>query len=292
MTIKITVALKYVPLRTSVDHLNGRLDQDDRLHGSSPADAAALEWALRLQDLWGAEVSVVCVGPPEAEAMLRDALAAGAVNAIRVDGSRTLDSVEVGHILARVAIGSDFVLCGDYSLDRGTGSVPAYIAHFGQWAQALGLVDLSVDPDNHGVLEAQRRLDQGRREVLRLQPGSVLSVEGGIRLRRASPRAMIAAQTAPIEVQQLPPHPASQSSPEHSLPILEQVPFRPRTRVISAPSGSTNERLRQLSGASSQVSPAQSVELTPAAAAELVEQRLRQWGYLENPPGAGDPSGE
>ena len=56
-----------------------------RAAGASDADQAALEWALRAAEAWGAEVLAVTAGPPAAEAVLRHALAAGAARAVRVD---------------------------------------------------------------------------------------------------------------------------------------------------------------------------------------------------------------
>ena len=80
----IGVALKWVDLRPEVDPLTGQMVDDGRSHGCSAADQAALEWALRLAAAWDAELVVATVGPAEAEALLREALAHGATRAVRV----------------------------------------------------------------------------------------------------------------------------------------------------------------------------------------------------------------
>ena len=96
------------------------------------------------------------------------------------------------------------VLCGDRSADRGTGALPAFLAHELDAAQALGLVSLIPDPDSTGqapAVLAERRLDGGWRERLRVPLPAVCSVEGaGVRLRRASLTGALAAGSSTIAV--------------------------------------------------------------------------------------------
>ena len=75
----IAVCLKYVPdpSTVEVDPLTGAIDEGRMLYMINPADESALELALRLRPPHGA-VTALSVGPAEADALLRDALAAGA----------------------------------------------------------------------------------------------------------------------------------------------------------------------------------------------------------------------
>ena len=50
----------------------------------NPYDLFALEEALRLKDTYGAQVTVLCMGPPPAEAALRKAISFGADDAILI----------------------------------------------------------------------------------------------------------------------------------------------------------------------------------------------------------------
>ncbi|HEX7442999.1 MAG TPA: hypothetical protein VF320_03870, partial [Acidimicrobiales bacterium] len=205
----IGVALKWVDLRPEVDPLSGAVHDDAHSFGCSPADQAALEWALRLAGSWSQnaggppEVVVVTAGPAAAEALLRDALAAGADRAVRVELITDAPSDEVALALGDVLADAALVCCGDYSVDRGSGSVPAYLAARLGAAQALGLVH--VEPGAE-ALRVIRRLDHGRREVLSLATGAgappaVLSVEGSSAdLRRASLAAVLAARDELIDV--------------------------------------------------------------------------------------------
>ena len=118
----IAVCLKWTPSRLDGGPL-GPDPGDDRFAGVSPADRAALELALRLAAVTGTEVVAVAAGPVGAERTLRDALAAGATRAVRLDMPTDSDSRDVAFELAQVLGDATVVLCGDYSLDRGSGSV-------------------------------------------------------------------------------------------------------------------------------------------------------------------------
>jgi electron transfer flavoprotein beta subunit len=262
-------------------------DADARWAGVSPADHAALELALELQPTHGA-VTVVCVGPPGADAALREALAAGAAVAVRIDAGAAshsdheLGSREVADALAPVVADADFVVCGDYSLDRGTGSVPAVLAHELGAAQALGLVEVDLGPDDRSTLRALRRLDGGRREVLEIHPPAVLSLEGSVRrLRRATLAATVSSKSADVEVITFARAPAPTHGVEPGAPAVIS-PYRPRARTLPGPTGSVLTRVREILdvGGHDSVS-GETVELAPAEAAARIIEQLRRWGYLD-----------
>lgn len=244
---------------------------DERWAGVSESDRAALEVALGLAARSGDEVTVVSAGSPGAEFGLREALAVGAARVVRIDAAVDLESAAVARALAGVVAGASWVVCGDASSDRGTGSVPAFVAAELGAGQALGLV--SVEPGD-GSVRAVRRLDGGRREVLAVSAPAVLSVEGAAaRLRRASLPAELKARTATIEVVPGPSGPV-----EH--PDVVQ-PYRPRARALAAPGGAALDRVVQLTdaiGASSTTH--ELVTLDPPEAAERILAALAEWGYV------------
>jgi electron transfer flavoprotein beta subunit len=221
--IAVGVALKPSG-RIVIDPLTGATAPDPAPPQARAADLAALEVALRMRDVWGIAVTVVCTGPPSCEQLLREALAAGADQAIRIAAAERGDQnvtppdapIEprgetsipgsAGAITASAAALSTVmtdlpvVICGDYSADGGTGAVPALLAAAGRRSQALGLISVDVGPEP-GVVSAQRRLDAGWRERLIVRAPMVLSVESGAaRLRRASLPAVLAAREAQITV--------------------------------------------------------------------------------------------
>jgi electron transfer flavoprotein beta subunit len=294
--VKIAVCWKWVSL-------DREREADRRWSGVSTADEAALELALSIgeradatPDAAPSEVMVICLGPPSADDVLREAIAAGATSAVRVDASTELDSQVVAVALAEHLGDRDLVVCGDYSLDRGTGSVPAFLAGELSMAQALGLLEVDLAGDDTGsrspearargttgALRVVRRLDGGRREILDVTPPAVLSVEGSAAsLRRASLAASLAARTAPV---------VTVRGPHGRLPEAEIHPYRPRARVLPAPTGGSLDRVRQILDVGGSDTHAELVTLDPPAAASKVLDQLRSWGYLDAPasgrPGAG-----
>ena len=271
--MKIAVCWKWVSL-------DREREADRRWSGVSAADEAALEIALSIADETRAasestDVTVICLGPASADDVLRDAIASGATSAIRVDASTELDSHVVAVALAEHLAGQDLVVCGDYSLDRGTGSVPAFLADELSSAQALGLLDVrsaTAGGPTH-ALRVVRRLDGGRREILDVTPPAVLSVEGSAAtLRRASLAASLAARSATIE---------SVRGPHGRLPEAEIHPYRPRARVVPAPAGASLDRVRQILDIGGSDGHAELVTLDPSAAATKILDQLRDWGYLD-----------
>jgi electron transfer flavoprotein beta subunit len=280
--VKIAVCWKWVSL-------DREREADRRWSGVSAADEAALEVALTIAETASpetgdsengasgtpCEVTVICLGPAGADDVLRDALAVGADVAKRLDASTELDSQVVAVALAEHLQEHDLVLCGDYSLDRGTGSVPAFIAGELSSAQSLGLLEVHPADQPFDPLRVVRRLDGGRREILDVAPPAVLSVEGSAAtLRRASLAASLAARTASVDVAR---------GPHGRLPESEVHPYRPRARVLPAPAGGSLDRVRQILDVGGGDVHAELVTLDPPAAASKILDQLREWGYLDAP---------
>jgi electron transfer flavoprotein beta subunit len=156
------------------------------------------------------------------------------------------------------------VLCGD------RGALPASLAHALGVPQALGVVRLEPG----GVVE--RRLDQGRRERLRVTGPAVVSVEAaGVRLRRAPLTALLEER----EVARVVPAPA-----RDRIAVTATLPFRPPPRVVAPPAGDAAARLRQLTGADETREPPAVVG--PAGASEAADALLgflERHGYLRSP---------
>ncbi|MFM8311087.1 MAG: mycofactocin-associated electron transfer flavoprotein beta subunit [Ilumatobacteraceae bacterium] len=263
---------------------------DERFARMSPADRAALELALRQAEAMADTVTAITVGPAAADRVLREAHAAGARRLVRID---TADDplALLGSDAVAAAIGATirslsdegnsadalWAWCGDYSLDRGSGSVPAFLAGALGARQALGCI--AIEPHGHGTLHAVRRLDGGRRELLEVQAPAVVSVEGSVtQLRRSSLASVRAASAAYIEV-----HPlirTGDGAPATTAPMVR--PYRPRARALAAPAGaSTLDRLRVLTDAAAAgAARGETVELPPDEAAARIVRALDEWGYL------------
>ena len=136
--MKIIVCIKQVPNTTEIkiDPVTNTLKRDGVPSIINPDDKAALEAALQLKEAHGAHVTVLTMGPPQAEKALREALAMGADDAHLITdrvfgGSDTLATSTI--IAAAVKkLGADLVLCGRQAIDGDTAQVGPQIAeHLG-----------------------------------------------------------------------------------------------------------------------------------------------------------------
>ncbi len=288
----IAVCCKLVGERVEVDRLTGAVRVEPNSSGMSAADQAALEWALRVADSSDGSVLAVTAGPPESELVLRDASAAGASRLVRVEVPSKATSAATAAALAGALGDAAVVVCGDASLDRGTGAVPAFLAGALGAEQALGLVAVHV-PERISAssfsLRVERRLDRGRREHLVVSPRCVLSVEAHTaRLRRAPFEAVLVARRAGVEVVSAPGGKANLASGEEgpserggSGPV-RTGPYRPRARVVPAPSASLSarERIAALTGSHVGRGSARTLRLPADQAALVLLETLGDWGEL------------
>ena len=82
--MNIIVCIKQVPDTTEIkiDPVKGTLIREGVPSIMNPDDKGGLELALRLKDQFGANVTVVSMGPPQAGVIMREAFAMGADRAI------------------------------------------------------------------------------------------------------------------------------------------------------------------------------------------------------------------
>lgn len=128
--MNILVCVKIVSQATFSDSLS---DSNERLSGGklgiNPADAYALELALRIKDKEkGTMVTVLTMAPPYVEKSLRDAIAAGADEAVmicdnRAAGSDTLATSKIIAAAIKKLPKQDLILCGKKAIDSETGHI-------------------------------------------------------------------------------------------------------------------------------------------------------------------------
>ena len=115
---------------------DGTLNRAAMLAIMNPDDKAGLEAALRLKDQYGAEVTVVTMGLPKAEDVLREALAMGADNAILVT-DRVLGGADTWATSQTLAgairnLDYDLIITGRQAIDGDTAQVgPQLSEHLG-----------------------------------------------------------------------------------------------------------------------------------------------------------------
>lgn len=288
--MRFAVCLTYVPDpdTVEVDPLTGEVDAGRILYVLNPADAVALEVALRLRSS-GDTVTALTVGPVEAEAVLRDALAVGADQVLRLwDDSRNSTKPPVTSILLAAALRTevlpDLVLCGARTLDRGSGKVPALLGEYLGWPVVTDITGFEVSAAR---VSFQRRLTRGARSEGEVTMPAVLAIEAGnTRLRYASLPGLMQAKRVPIPVRYLPDlglSPQDVNFPASTVHVA--MPPRPRPRAIHIPDSglSPDERIAQIMSAGITGKAEQIVEGPPEEMADHIIAFLRERGFLEEP---------
>lgn len=136
--MKIVVCIKQVPDTNEVklDPVTGTLIRDGVPSIINPDDKAGLEAALALKDSTGAEVSVITMGPPQADAVLREAMAMGADHAYLVTDRAFggADTLATSTTLAAAIkkLDYDLIITGRQAIDGDTAQVgPQISEHMG-----------------------------------------------------------------------------------------------------------------------------------------------------------------
>ena len=198
--MKIAVCWKWV----SIGDPGGPSSSDTRWAGVSPADEAALETALRLSEdgrrhgdrrlSSGRRRPMTCCGSD------RHRSVAGRTDRRFARASTAATSRPNWPAWSAA---SDLVLCGDYSLDRGTGigaRVPRPRTRRGAGPRSASQVDTAPRRRTRPCA-CLRRLDGGRREVLDVvrRPSSPSRVRSpGCGGRRSA--AVVGSKSAPVDV--------------------------------------------------------------------------------------------
>jgi electron transfer flavoprotein beta subunit len=286
--MRFAVCLTYVPdpETVEVDPLTGEIDAGRTLYILNPADAVALEMALRLRST-GDTVTALTVGPVEAETVLRDAIAVGADHVLRVwDEFRTSTKPPVTSILLAAALRTeglpDLVLCGGRTQDRGSGKIPALLGEYLDWPVVTDITGFDISAAR---VRFQRRLARGARSEGEVTMPAVLGIEAGaVRLRYASLPGLMQAKRAPIPVRYLPDlglSPQDLNFPASTVHVA--MPPRPRPRAIFIPDSSLSpdERIAQIMSAGVTRTAEQIVEGPPEEMADVIIAFLRERGFLE-----------
>jgi electron transfer flavoprotein alpha subunit len=151
---------------------DGTIDREAAGAVTNPADLHAVEAALCMAD----EVWALSMGPPQAEAALREAVSLGASRAVLLC-DRVLagsDTWATANALAAAIdrLGADVVMCGISALDGETGQVGPEVATRLGWPQATGCESLELD----GASLVARRIVEGGFERLRLPLPAVVTI--------------------------------------------------------------------------------------------------------------------
>ncbi|EDS77289.1 electron transfer flavoprotein subunit beta/FixA family protein [Clostridium massiliodielmoense] len=175
--MKIVVCLKQVPdtNQVKIDPVTGTLVREGVPSIINPEDKNALEEALRLKDENGATVTVISMGPPQAEAALREAMAMGADDAILISDRAFAgaDTLATSYALAGALkkLEYDIIFAGRQAIDGDTAQVGPEIAEHLELPQVTYVEKVDVNGDK---LTVRRALENGY-EMLEVQTPCLLT---------------------------------------------------------------------------------------------------------------------
>ncbi len=135
--MKILVCIKQVPGTTQVeiDETTGTLKRDGVPAKMNPFDLYALETAMRIKAMTGAEVTALTMGPPQCERIVREAFMMGADRGV-ILSDRAFGGADVLMTSFTLAQGAaktgpyDLVVCGKQTTDGDTAQVGAEMAEW------------------------------------------------------------------------------------------------------------------------------------------------------------------
>ncbi|HIJ79631.1 MAG: electron transfer flavoprotein subunit beta/FixA family protein [Desulfobulbaceae bacterium] len=164
--MKIIVCVKQVPDAKDVrlDPKTNTLAREGVQSIMNPYDRHALEEAVRIKEQFGGTVTVLSMGPPQAEATLRDAVACGADDAVLVSdrafaGSDTWATTYTLSQAIKNIGGADLILCGKQAIDGDTAQVGPGLA------ERMGIPFVAyvrkVNDCAGGSIKAERLMDDG-----------------------------------------------------------------------------------------------------------------------------------
>jgi len=134
--MKIVVCIKQVPDSSEVriNPETGTLIRDGVPSIINPYDLHAIEAGLQIKEKVGGKVTVITMGPPQAETALRDALSMGADEAMLLTDRAFAgaDTWATAYTLSRAIkkLGADIIICGKQAIDGDTAQVGPELAEF------------------------------------------------------------------------------------------------------------------------------------------------------------------
>ena len=202
--MNILVCIKQVPDTTEVkiDPVKGTLIRDGVPSIMNPDDKGGLEVALQLKDKFGAHVTVITMGPPQADAVLREALAMGTDRAILLTDRAFAgaDTLATSNALAGAlkTLEWDIILAGRQAIDGDTAQVGPQISEHLDIPQISYVAD--VQYDGNKTFTVKKETEDGY-EMLEVEAPCLFTVlASAIKPRYMSVSGIVDAYDKEIEV--------------------------------------------------------------------------------------------
>ncbi len=163
--MNIIVCIKQVPdtAEVKINPETNTLVRDGVASIINPFDLHAVEAALQIREKVGGRVTVLTMGPPQADSALRDAISMGADDAVLLTDRAFAgsDTWATSYTLSRAVekLRGDIVICGKQAIDGDTAQVGPEMAEFLNFPHISYIRKIEeVRPDS---LRVQRLMDEG-----------------------------------------------------------------------------------------------------------------------------------
>lgn len=163
--MRIIVCIKQVPdtAEVRINPETGTLIREGVPSIINPLDLHAIEAGLQLKEKTGGKVTVISMGPPQAESALREAIAMGADEAVLISDKAFAgsDTWATSYVLSMAIkkIGADIIICGKQAIDGDTAQVGPETAEF------LNIPHISyvrkIENIEKDSIKVQRLMDEG-----------------------------------------------------------------------------------------------------------------------------------
>lgn len=183
--MEIVVCVKHVPDTTETEIAirddERAIEKRGLVFDINEADNYAIEEALLLKEEFGGSITVLTVGPAEADETLRMCLAKGVDKAVRLTDERFegSDSYATARILSEAIrdMDHDLVLTGVQADDDGCAQVGVTLAEMLGIRHAALVVSTEVED---GKMKVHRELEGGLQEVLEIDLPALFTIQTGI----------------------------------------------------------------------------------------------------------------
>ena len=159
--MKIIVCIKQVPDTSEVklDPKTNTLIRDGVPSIINPDDKSGIEAALRIKEQVGGTVTVVCMGPPQADIAIREAIAMGCDDGVLISGREFggSDTLATSTIIAAgiKTLDYDLIITGRQAIDGDTAQVGPQIAEHLGLPQVSYAEDIQVESENSIIVKRQ-----------------------------------------------------------------------------------------------------------------------------------------
>mgnify|MGYP000629853301 CR=1 FL=1 len=202
--MNIVVCIKQVPDTTEIklDPVKGTLIRDGVPSIMNPDDKGGLEFALRMKDQYGAHVTVITMGPPQAEEILREAYAMGVDRAILLSDRKFggADTLATSNTIAAALrkLDYDIIITGRQAIDGDTAQVGPQIAEHLDLPQVTYAEQLEYDGKKTFTI---KKADEDGYQIVEVDaPCLVTALASGVKPRYMSVRGIVEAYDREIEV--------------------------------------------------------------------------------------------